>query len=60
VGQKVKFVVEGTVISKSERNDAYTKGKRKSAEVEIDKVKPHKPTTTKGVGKAVTKKKGGK
>lgn len=60
VGQKVKFVVEGTVISKSERDDAFTKGKRKSAEVQVDKVRPTakkapkkstKPTTTKGTGK---------
>lgn len=46
VGDKVKFVVEGRVVSKSERKDVYTGVKRKSASIEIDKVKPEKKKTT--------------
>lgn len=46
VGDKVKFVVEGRVVSKSERKDSFTGSKRKSASIEIDKVKPEKKKVT--------------
>ena len=46
VGDKVKFVVEGRVVSKSERKDSFTGNKRKSASIEIDKVKPEKKKVT--------------
>lgn len=43
VGDKVKIVVEGRVVSKSERNDAYTGRMRKSVSLDIDKMKPVSP-----------------
>ncbi len=47
VGDKVKFVVEGRVVSKSERKDVYTgSSKKQSASIEIDKVKPEKKKVT--------------
>ena len=55
VGDKVKFVVEGRVVSKSERDDVYTGGKRKSASVEIDKVKTVKSTKKETPKKAETR-----